>query len=60
MRRLFIKSFVAVLLGGLCSVAVAQTAGKPAPMSMVLVPGGELTPLFRAEQDPKVVKVEPF
>src|SRR5436305_783143 len=48
MRRSFIRSFVAVLLGGSCSVAVAHTAGTPAPMSWVSVPGWALTPLLPA------------
>ncbi len=38
----------------------ASGMAAPVPPGMALIPGGDLTPLFRAEWDPKTVPVAPF
>jgi len=48
-----------LLLGGLGSATKAREGETP-PAGMVLVPAGQFTPLFRAEQEPKQFPVDAF
>src|SRR5436190_15855367 len=60
MRSGLSNKIFSVLIGAACLLTAAAEPKGSVPPHMALIPGGELTPLFRGERDPKKIKIEPF